>query len=330
MKKTIFNLSLLLVSFALILSSCGEDPKPEPTIDFTATVVGKVVTFTSTATDVTTYAWTFGDGDVSIEASPEHTYAIGGDYEVTCDVIGEGGTATVTKTVSVEMTDTDLLAGADGKTWKLDAGTDGYAIEIFDLEQDGAIDTTDLPALFLFGVLMEEEYNDVVTFNPDGSVTVDNDNGKTFGSITSAMALLGLADEEAFMGAVGAGTVKLPMVDEDDDDVPETPTTEFGVCSFDYTVPAGTWEFSTDDIVVNDELDAMGLNRTYSGENHIKFSTGSYAGLLNVGQPEARIKSLTNDRLILTYFLDVPVDLGAGPMVPTVYTVELNLIPIAK
>ncbi len=53
--------------------------------DFTNTTGSLLVHFTSTSTDTTTathYKWTFGDGDISHQVNPQHTYSNAGRYEV--------------------------------------------------------------------------------------------------------------------------------------------------------------------------------------------------------------------------------------------------------
>lgn len=51
---------------------------------FTSTSNELVASFTntSTGTNITDYAWTFGDGGTSIDANPTHAYAVGGQYLV--------------------------------------------------------------------------------------------------------------------------------------------------------------------------------------------------------------------------------------------------------
>lgn len=95
---TSFTTAILL---ALVLSSC--EKTPEPTAQFTFTVTDLEVTFTNASDDATSYAWSFGDGNTSTEASPVHTYADYGLYSVSLVATGEGGDATVTKDVEVEF-----------------------------------------------------------------------------------------------------------------------------------------------------------------------------------------------------------------------------------
>lgn len=72
-----------------------------PTTSFTTAANFNVVTFTNTSTNATSYAWDFGDGNTSTEANPTHTYATGGQYEVTLTAINECGFQTSTIEITV-------------------------------------------------------------------------------------------------------------------------------------------------------------------------------------------------------------------------------------
>jgi hypothetical protein len=81
-----------------------------PTAAFSYTADELVVAFTNSSTDAETptmlaYEWEFGDGQMSTEASPSHTYAGDGTYPVTLTVTDPGsGFATTMQSVVVVMT----------------------------------------------------------------------------------------------------------------------------------------------------------------------------------------------------------------------------------
>jgi PKD domain len=88
-------------------------PTPEPTLvplptvtisaDVLAGLAPLTVQFSSLVTDATEYAWDFGDASgVSLEASPIYTFSTPGTYTVTLIVIGQGGMASATLTVTVQ------------------------------------------------------------------------------------------------------------------------------------------------------------------------------------------------------------------------------------
>ncbi|HLN53966.1 MAG TPA: PKD domain-containing protein [Lentimicrobium sp.] len=82
-----------------------------PTANFTYSVDGMVATFTDASAEAQTYAWAFGDGETSTEASPTHTYATEGIYEVTLTVTNGAGSASVSGILlapSTELTDAAL------------------------------------------------------------------------------------------------------------------------------------------------------------------------------------------------------------------------------
>jgi PKD repeat protein len=72
-----------------------------PTPTFTSTTNFNVVTFTNTSSNATSYSWDFGDGSpASTEASPVHTYTVGGQYEVTLTATNDCGFNSISTTVT--------------------------------------------------------------------------------------------------------------------------------------------------------------------------------------------------------------------------------------
>ncbi|MBC7632322.1 PKD domain-containing protein [Aeromicrobium sp.] len=82
-------------------------PNVKPTAAFTSTTNGLAASFNGAGSSdsdgtVASYAWSFGDGGTSTEASPAHTYTTAGDKTVTLTVTDDdGATDAVTKTVTV-------------------------------------------------------------------------------------------------------------------------------------------------------------------------------------------------------------------------------------
>ena len=72
-----------------------------PTTGFTSAANGLTANFTNTTTNGTTYAWNFGDGGVSPNVNPSHTYATDGTYTVTLSATNACGTTTTTQNVTV-------------------------------------------------------------------------------------------------------------------------------------------------------------------------------------------------------------------------------------
>lgn len=82
--------------------------KPYPTANFTLSTDGQVVTFTNTSNNASAYLWHFGDGMVSTETNPVHTYATGGVYTVTLDAINDCQTISKSSTVTLTVKTNDL------------------------------------------------------------------------------------------------------------------------------------------------------------------------------------------------------------------------------
>ena len=88
---------------------------PRPTANFNATTVcqGQATQFTSTSTtdptgsggvyQITSYQWNFGDGYTGTGPNPTHTYAQGGDYQVTLTVSTGNGACTDQITMAVHV-----------------------------------------------------------------------------------------------------------------------------------------------------------------------------------------------------------------------------------
>lgn len=105
MLKTVTRI-LLLTTVALIFSNCKKDePKPAPVANFSVTgdnnPAPSEVFFTNSSTDGTSFFWEFGDGTSSTEKDTKHTYSVSGAFIVKLTAIGEGGTHSITKSITV-------------------------------------------------------------------------------------------------------------------------------------------------------------------------------------------------------------------------------------
>jgi PKD repeat protein len=99
--------------------------KTNPTADFTYEVDNTTITFTNTSERGVSYEWDFGDGQISSEENPVHTYDEPGEYSVTLTVTGTEGTPTASVTnmvsaavsgpMSITIENADFSLPADGK-----------------------------------------------------------------------------------------------------------------------------------------------------------------------------------------------------------------------
>ncbi len=128
------KLSLLLILvMSVFVFSCDKEEKIDPPVaDFDATYITNPleVTFTSTSTNAKTFAWSFGDGETSVEESPVHLYAADGLYEVKLIVENASGTDSliVNLNVSGDLTVTATMGA-------------GYANDVFYSLKNGVAGT---------------------------------------------------------------------------------------------------------------------------------------------------------------------------------------------
>lgn len=99
-KNRIISGMIAFFAVSLITFSCADPVMPTP--DFTFEIDDKVVTFTNTSTDATSYSWDFGDGSAPVsDENPTHTYDAYGDYDVRLTAINDEGEETKKTTISV-------------------------------------------------------------------------------------------------------------------------------------------------------------------------------------------------------------------------------------
>ncbi len=98
------------------------EPPVAPTAAFSTTINHLSVNFTdqSSGTPPLTYAWDFGDGATSSQASPSHVYASAGTFPVTLTVTNSAGSDNQTQPVTVtqENTSITLLNPNGGEKWQ--------------------------------------------------------------------------------------------------------------------------------------------------------------------------------------------------------------------
>ncbi|MDX1408126.1 MAG: PKD domain-containing protein, partial [Saprospiraceae bacterium] len=105
-------------------------PGKLPKASFSLVKDGFTVMLDNTSTNATSYTWDFGDGMMSTETSPTHTYAAEGEYTITLTARDdEGNSDEATSVVVISGVDftADALSAADGKTWVLD-GANSYFV----------------------------------------------------------------------------------------------------------------------------------------------------------------------------------------------------------
>ncbi len=109
-----------------------EPPLPiePPTAGFESTSTGLSVAFANSSTTADEYAWDFGDGTTSTEASPTHAYSEGGIYDVVLKAINSGGESEskMRLVVGGSTPTANDLHGDGAKTWTLRPGSGALAV----------------------------------------------------------------------------------------------------------------------------------------------------------------------------------------------------------
>jgi len=93
----------------IVSNSCGKDTFcqnvlvfcPSPLAGFTYSKVLFTVSFTDTSTGGTSWLWDFGDGNISVQQNPMHTYTAQNMYSVCLTVLNSCGNSQVCKNVEV-------------------------------------------------------------------------------------------------------------------------------------------------------------------------------------------------------------------------------------
>jgi PKD repeat protein len=117
-------------------------PNEPPVAAFTSTCVGGDCVFdASTSTDgdgdITSYTWSFGDGDTAASSAPSHTFSTSGTFDVTLTVTDNGGdSSSITHQVTVAATNQPPVATFTSSCSALACSFDGSA----STDPDGTVD----------------------------------------------------------------------------------------------------------------------------------------------------------------------------------------------
>jgi PKD repeat protein len=101
------NLLLLAAVLMILVSGCDKSPKADfyvssPTVD-----VYQTIYFTNTSSNADYYRWSFGDGSVSTEVHPVHSYDLPGTYLVTLEAF-QGTSEVDQATMYIDVLSTTL------------------------------------------------------------------------------------------------------------------------------------------------------------------------------------------------------------------------------
>lgn len=198
-----------LLAMAVLFNSCKKEDPVTPTLQFIAEADGYDVTLTAEATGATSWLWDYGDGNTSTTTG-SHSYSYedagSGSYTVTCTVTSKDNlTAMKTASVSIAASLEEIIAGVGsaGKTWVLTQAESSFSGKMGGggVTNDVALypDMSLIPdgILTIFG--LGDEYTDEFTFYRDGTLSIDNMNGRgltgiVYGNIISPNDIIPSSD----------------------------------------------------------------------------------------------------------------------------------------
>ena len=105
MKK--FSLVFLVISILFIYSGCKKDNPKKVVAAFKpntySPAVNEVVSFTNESQNAEYFQWDFGDGNISVDENPTHSYLFAGIFKVILKAIGSNDSDTISSFLSVEV-----------------------------------------------------------------------------------------------------------------------------------------------------------------------------------------------------------------------------------
>ena len=170
----------IIVCSGLLLQSCKKDTvEASPDVNFATSIDAYTVTFTNKTTGATSYKWDFGDGSVSTEENPSHTYPGKGKYVPTLYVTTSGGKTAegstvirIAKSSAIKLND-NSLADWDTVTYNVKvSGTGGGIFRKAKLDYDAE------NIYFYFEMASSVANGDIFDFY------IDADNNNSTGLIT--------------------------------------------------------------------------------------------------------------------------------------------------
>jgi PKD repeat protein len=242
------------------------------------------------ATDAESYAWNYGDGEsATASGNHSHTYAASGDYTISVTVTNETGSASATADITINPSIQEMLAGVDaaGKSWVLSrtASADDGVGPLAPTEL-----TPNLPVALVGGDLLgyvnlPEEYDNVFTFKPDGSYTIDNVNGLNLCTAIKAIMTTGEPNpgNSWTYGALGFATMPYTVDANAKWTVTEDATIAFAAMSEDPTSGES-----------NPPLTPMDVS--YEGVTQLSISGNGYFGVLDLTN-YVIIRSISPDKM---------------------------------
>lgn len=101
-----------LAASILLLSNCGKDddtiPSPQQpkalfSVSTQSAKVGEIISFMNQSLYATRYEWDFGDGNISTEKDPTHSYSTSGSFTITLTAMGNGDAHSFTRSIDITV-----------------------------------------------------------------------------------------------------------------------------------------------------------------------------------------------------------------------------------
>ncbi len=182
-KRNFLFLAMMVFGLSVVFNACKKDDDDDDTTPaitgealFSFVADGKTVTFTneSDVSGTVTYAWEFGDSNVSTEKDPVHTYELKGEYTVTLTVTdSQSGTHPISTAVKVDKKTRIDLTDNSLADWDVVTGAE-YVVALGDNSGIVSEAKFDYDADFIYAYLKFEGSVDD-EFQNDYMFDIDND-----------------------------------------------------------------------------------------------------------------------------------------------------------
>lgn len=226
---------LTAVMVAALLSGCEKLPTAGFTFEPSEVTMYDEVTFTNTSSDADSYAWDFGDGSTSFEASPTHVYKSAGTFTVKLVATNEDGDTEVQKEIVVSEPDNKYIL--DGEEFTIDSEMFWY--------QSGGMGGPPVTYIRLLTTVAGQDNPDLLKLYPNmglgelpGTYTWDSENPADTYDAGYTANYAGMSYDWTAIGKTGSGDLVITELDD-------------GVYQFEAEIvlSVGNFDFQTGDFI---------------------------------------------------------------------------------
>ena len=199
---------LTAVILTALLCGCEKLPTVDFTFDPLEITVYDTVTFTNASTDADSYAWDFGDGTTSTDASPTHIFMASGAFTVKLVASNEDGDKETSQSLTVN--DPHNYYTIDGTEFVIDSDMFWYQAP-----QGGD------PYIRLLTPVSGQDNPDLLKLYPNkglgelpGTYTWDGENPVGTYDVGYTFNYAGMAYDSTAMGKTGSGNLVITELDD--------------------------------------------------------------------------------------------------------------------